>query len=268
MNTIRQPAVAGYFYPKNKSALLEQLNHLFESKYNLVQFNSNGFIAPHAGYVYSGDTAAASFSSIKDKSFKRAVILSPSHREYFPGISIYNGNAFATPLGINKLDEKFCDQLCEGSKNIFRSSLGHNLEHGIEVLIPFIQVKYGDIPIVPIVFGDQGDEYVAEISNRLKNLVDEDTLLIASSDLSHFYPAEIADKKDQLLADDVSSMDIQKLENDLRKRNCEACGYGPILTLMNVFEKDKSSVIQRTHSGYVSGDFSEVVGYLSAVFYN
>lgn len=271
MKTVREPAVAGMFYPANPSQLKDELHLLFESaKLNTKYNDVIGLVSPHAGYIYSGKTAAYGFNAVKGKNYKTVVIISPSHREYFPGISVYDGDTYRTPLGEVPINKKFSEELISNSKIIFEGIQGHRAEHAVEVQIPFLQVMFDDFNIVPVVMGDQHGIYVSELANRLSNLIDENTLIIASSDLSHFYSRKDADKLDSLIESRINNFEYDKLQTDLDTNKCEACGGGAIVAMMkasSIVKKKKSKVLNRTDSGYVTGDDTEVVGYLSAVVY-
>ncbi|MDP2303405.1 MAG: AmmeMemoRadiSam system protein B [Ignavibacteria bacterium] len=270
MKHIRKTAVAGLFYPSDKKELSDLINS-FYSGMGDPDFNRiTGMVAPHAGYIYSGLTAAHAFFQIKNKNYDTVIIISPSHREYFPGISIYNGDAYDTPLGELEVDKDFRKKLTEKSDDIFEGINGHRAEHGIEVELPFLIDAIGFPKIVPIVMGDQRKELVDELSQRLAPMLNEKTLVIASSDLSHFYTRKVADKLDSIAAEKISAFDTDGLQFDLDNKRCEACGGGPIIAMMKAclsFNSNKSKVLHRSDSGDITGDFREVVGYLSAVVY-
>lgn len=272
MKNIRQPAVAGLFYPSNSSELRNDILSLLSSAENeTVPANVFGIVSPHAGYIYSGHTAAFGFNLLKERNIDKVIIISPSHREYFPGISVYDGDAYQTPLGVVDVDKELAGKIVEGSKSIFFGREGHRQEHAVEVQIPFLQMVLNDFKIVPIVMGDQNKVFVNELANQISKAVDDKTVVIASSDLSHFYPKDKAYELDSIVAKHISEFDYEKLQNDLDTRKCEACGGGPIVALMRsaaLLGKKKSLILNRSDSGDVSGDNSEVVGYLSAAIYS
>ncbi len=271
MSRIRKPAVAGYFYPKETTTLRNQVIDLLESTEKSNGFkNIFGIIAPHAGYIYSGRTAAFVYNLVKYKEFKTVIIISPSHREYFPGISIYDGDAYLTPLGIVNINQTVSNLLADNSKVIFRGKQGHNQEHAVEVQLPFLQTVLPDFEIVPVVMGDQGKMFVDELAEQIAKVADEKTLIVASSDLSHYYSKQTANELDSIVSKRIAEFDYDRLQEDLDSRRCEACGAGAILSLMksaDKLSKRKAAVIHRSDSGDVSGDNNEVVGYLSAVIY-
>ena len=271
MTNIRTAQVAGYFYPANADVLKEQINLMLSisNKENKVE-NIFGIVAPHAGYTYSGKTAAYSYNQLKGKSYKRVVIISPSHSEYFRGISIYDGDAYETPLGKLEVDKEFSNKLTGSSKLIYLSSEGHRREHALEVQLPFLQSVIKDFKIVPVVMGDQTKKYVDELAMNLAQVVDDDTLVVASSDLSHFHTKDEANRLDSIVAERINNFDFENLQKDLDNHNCEACGGGPVIAMMKAAalkNNNHSAVLHRSDSGDVTGDAREVVGYLSAVVY-
>jgi len=173
-------------------------------------------------------------------------------------------------MGIVEVDKELRNKFIAESKNIFTGLAGHRAEHALEVQLPFLQFLYPDIKILPIVIGDQSKVFVDELAEKLAEVYDENTLIVASSDLSHFYTREQANKLDSIVAERITAFEYDKLQTDLEKRNCEACGGGAIVALMKAaakHNKTNAKVIHRSDSGDTTGDTSEVVGYLSAVVY-
>lgn len=272
MKNIREPAVAGMFYPASASKLKDEVQLLLDSYKPEENFqNVVGIVSPHAGYIYSGRTAAFAFNAASNKNYKTVVIISPSHREYFSGISIYDGDAYKTPLGNVPLNKEIIKLLTDEGKFIFEGLNGHRTEHAVEVQIPFLQIALKDFSIVPIVLGDQRKMFVDELAQKLAGVIDDETLIVASSDLSHFYTKEEADKLDSVVEKRIADFDYDGLQKDLETGKCEACGGGAIVAMMkaaDLFNKKKSKVLSRTNSGDVTGDNSEVVGYLSAAVFS
>jgi AmmeMemoRadiSam system protein B len=271
MKNVREPAVAGMFYPASPDQLEAEVRSLLESnKQSSGYQNILGIIAPHAGYLYSGNTAAAAYNTIRDQKFKTVVIISPSHREYFPGVSIFSGDAYKTPLGTVSVNKEMAGNLTAGEEFIFKGLNGHRNEHALEVQIPFLQVLLKNFSIVPVVIGDQRRMFVEGLADKLIRVVDNETLIVASSDLSHFFEKSEADKIDSVLERHLAEFDFEGLQNDLESERCRACGGGGIVALMiaaHKLNRRKLKVLSRTDSGDVTGDKSEVVGYLGAVIY-
>jgi len=268
---IRHQQVAGYFYPADKDKLQKDIAIMLQVAKPEKAFNNIfGIVSPHAGYMYSGKTAAFAYNLLKDKFYKTVIIISPSHAEYFPGISIYDGDAYETPLGIVEIDQVMVDKLVQNSKIISRGIQGHRKEHALEVQIPFLQTVLKNFKIIPIVMGDQSKMFVDELAEKISKVIDDNTLVVASSDMSHFYSSEEAERLDSVVEKRINEFDFEQLLKDLDDHECEACGGGPIAVMMKAASLkniDKSLVISRSDSGDVTGDKSEVVGYLSAVVY-
>lgn len=269
---VRHQQVAGYFYPAEKEKLSSDISSMLQAAKSEKSFSKIfGIVSPHAGYIYSGKTAAYAYNLLKNKKFKTVIIISPSHAEYFSGISIYDGDAYETPLGIVEIDQGITDKLVENSKLIFRGMQGHRREHALEVQIPFLQSVLKSFKIVPVVMGDQSKMFVDELAEKISKVVNDEVLVVASSDMSHFYTSEKADKLDSVVEKRINDFDFEQLLKDLDDHECEACGGGPIAAMMKAASLkniNKSVVINRSDSSDVTGDKSEVVGYLSAVVFN
>ena len=271
MNNVRPAQVAGHFYPANPDKLKKDIQLLLDITKPKEKIEKIfGIVSPHAGYIYSGKTAAHAYNLLIGKQFKTVVIISPSHSEYFPGISVFEGDAYETPLGILEVDSEYRGKLETDDGTIFNGYDGHRKEHALEVQLPFLQTVLQDFKIVPVVMGDQSHRNIDLLAKKLADVSDHETLIVASSDLSHFYDRKHADKLDSIVEKRVSEFDFESLQKDLETRNCEACGGGPIVALMKAAKLKNiqhSMVLHRCDSSDVTGDTKEVVGYLSAVVY-
>ncbi len=271
MKDIREPRVAGMFYPLDPT----ELEYKIKGFLNDVEIDTTfekvvGLVSPHAGYDYSGKTAAYGYKTIENKKYKNVIILSPSHREYFRGISIYSGDAYKTPLGTIPVNKEIREKLVSESEIIFEGLEGHKAEHALEVQLPFLQVMLQDFQLLPIVIGDQSIEFIYDLVDSLVKNIDDNTLLVASSDLSHFYSKAHAKVLDQVVINHINEYKFDELQEDLEKQRCEACGGGAIVAIMRALNEkniSNSKVLAYTDSGEMTGDNSEVVGYLSAVIY-
>lgn len=268
---IRHQQVAGYFYPADREKLKAELSLMLNVAKPEKSFNNIfGIVAPHAGYIYSGKTAAYAYNLLKGYHYKTVIIISPSHSEYFPGISIYDGDAYETPLGIVEIDQQISNAIVENSRILFKGIQGHRKEHALEVQIPFLQSVLKDFKIVPIVMGDQSRMFVDELAERISKVVNDETLVVASSDMSHFHSSDEADELDSVVEKRINNFDFENLLMDLDNHKCEACGGGPIAAMMKAASLkniNQSIVLSRSDSGDVTGDKTEVVGYLSAAVY-
>lgn len=269
---IRKPAVAGMFYPGDEKKLRSDLDQMF-SKATPFTINGKifGIVAPHAGYMYSGYVAAEAYKQLMHCSYDTVVVISPSHRDYFHGVSVYTGN-YLTPLGTVPVDKEVCDQLLSYAPLVKATELGHRDEHALEVQLPFLQVILNDFKLVPLVIGTQDRETCFRLGDILGEVLkDTQSLVVASSDLSHFYSHETAKKLDGIVARDVEKFDADQLFNDIQNKKCEACGAGPIVSTIVAAKHlgaHSAKVLSYHTSGEISGDYDEVVGYLSGIFYN
>lgn len=271
MSNVREPAVAGLFYAGDKDQLKSDVEILLAEAQNGKEYNNVfAIVAPHAGYVYSGKTAAYAYNTIKGKDYTRVIVLSPSHREYFQGNSIYLGDAYKTPLGEIEIDKEFREKLIHSGSMIFASSRGHQNEHALEVHLPFLQIVLNDFTLVPIVMGDQSESSINDLAEALAKNVDDQTLIVASTDLSHFYSKQKADELDSIVEKRITDFDYEKFQSDLDFENCQACGGGLVVTALKAASlcgRKHAEVLNRSDSGDVTGDPTEVVGYLSAVIF-
>ncbi len=266
---IRPPAVSGLFYPSDPTILTLDVDTLLEeAPAPALPGTPIALVAPHAGYAYSGPTAAAAYAALRKRPFRTAVIVAPSHREHFHGISVYDGDAYRTPLGLINVDIALREKLLAYKGMIKSSAMGHRDEHAVEVHLPFIQRINPDAKILPIVMGDQRPEYCRLLGDALAAISgDASTVLIASSDLSHFHPGSEARTLDAVAARHLSELQPMRLLDDVAHARCEACGAGPVAAVMTAalqLGAVRSTILHQCHSGDVTGDESRVVGYVSA----
>jgi len=278
MGQVRKPAVAGQFYTGDPVALTKELTGFFsKAKKEPIPGKIVGLIAPHAGYMYSGQVAAYAFKLLDGLSFGTVVVISPSHIAYFPGASVYNGGAYETPLGTIPIDTALAGKIADQNERISLSDKGHGFvgmrgEHSLEVELPFLQAVLGKFKLVAIVVGDQDYATSESLGQAMAAaLKGENALIVASSDLSHYHPYQEAVRLDNVVMDHVNSFDPKGLFRDISSGVCEACGGGPITATMIAAKglgADKAKVLQYANSGDVTGDKSGVVGYMAAVMYN
>ena len=269
---IRKSTASGSFYPADPDELRKQIDNFLNNVESLDLQNIKAIISPHAGYIYSGQIAAYSFKQVAGIKYDSVIIIAPSHAEYFDYASVYHGDAYETPLGSVKIDKDRANALTESNHRIQLSAFGHRDEHSLEVQLPFLQVIFGkDMSIVPVVIGNQSRENIEELGRIAGELFSDDNILIiASTDLSHYHPYNTASKLDDRVAGLIGSFDTGGLMEEFTSDKAEMCGGGPVLSAMMIsaaMRSDSSKIIKYANSGDVSGDRSAVVGYLSAVFY-
>ncbi len=268
---IRRPVVAGGFYPGSQKVLEEQVKEFLENVEIEKKFDDIlGIISPHAGYVYSGQCAAYGFKAIQQKDFETAVIIAPSHRFGNFRYSIGDFDEYLTPLGKIKVNKKLTKQLLDYDEFDFLP-LAHNSEHSLEVQLPFLQIVNSRAQIVPILLGNQSVENSRNLAKILAGLFSDKlatTVFIISSDLSHYHDSDTASNMDLELASRIETMQIEKVEKLFNEHRAEACGFGGILTLLHLAKDLHYTQVKNlkyTHSGEVSGDFKQVVGYLASI---
>lgn len=271
----RAPAVAGAFYSADAAQLNSHVDGLM-SRVEVPKIDGEvlALISPHAGYPFSGAVAAHSYAVVKGRHYKRVVIIGPSHVEAFGFSSVFDGESYATPLGKVLVDREFAKKLAASDRSIRLSSLGHKVqaqsEHAIEVQLPFLQRALGEFKIVPIVMGDPSYESSRALGMALERLLrnDHETLLVASSDLSHYHKYGDAVGKDQSLLNAIVQNDFLTVSRNLSLNVWEACGGAPIVTVMIAAQHMGGSaprLLKYANSGDVTGDKNRVVGYAALV---
>ena len=263
---MRQPTVAGQFYPLNPKALKKEVNRCF-SGIDISQRNVIGAVVPHAGYTYSGSVAAQSYAVLPEAD--TYIILGPNHTGLGSLVSA-SQETWSTPLGDIETDIELARSLAGSIVDL--DELAHNFEHSIEVQLPFLQHQFGnDFKILPICMGLQDEETAVEVGNEIARAVSESgkkVVIIASSDFTHYQPADIAHDVDQHLIEAILDMDVPEFYRRRAEKNISACGYGPIaamLTASNALGAKKASLLIYATSGDVTGDMSAVVGYAAII---
>jgi MEMO1 family protein len=279
--TIRRPAVASQFYEGDAEALKAQILSCFTSnlgpqKIPDTNLHSHprkvvGLICPHAGYIYSGPVAAHSYYELAiDGKPDTVVLLGPNHNDVGSGISIMREGKWQTPLGSVEIDSALADSILKETSIVDIDELGHRYEHSLEVQVPFLQFLYGNsVKIVPISFLMQDYESAAEVGRALVEALDAtNTVVIASSDMTHYKPATQAAAKDQAALKEVTALDAKGFYDIIQRQRISACGYIPITALITYANAvgAKAKLLAYHNSGDVSGDYSQVVGYAAVSF--
>jgi hypothetical protein len=273
---VRQSGVAGGFYPADPKVLTAMMDEML-AKASMPPITDPilAVVAPHAGYQYSGPVAAYTYAALKGRKYSRVVVIAPSHYESFDFTSIYEGDGYATPLGTVTVDKDFSRQLAKMSSTFKLSTRGHDptsagAEHALEVQLPWLQRVLGDFQLVPIVMGDQSYENSRALGVALAKLIHGgDTLIVASSDLSHYHPYDDAEKIDHKTLKALESWDYFSMSRNFQTRVWEACGGAPIVAAMIAAERmgaNQARVLKYLNSGDTAGDHSRVVGYSADVF--
>ena len=268
---IRKPAVSGLFYPSSHSELEHMINQMLAAVTKQTEAaNAFAIIVPHAGYVYSGQVAAYAYATLP-KHIQSVVLLGANHRlENYQGISIYDRGIFRTPLGDVEVDTQLCEKLKKKCPKLEFIPDAHLIEHSIEVQIPFLQKALPNVPIVPIVLSDYRVSTCEELALALYQTLDPDIhLVIASTDLSHYYPDYVATEMDAKAIQQIEKLDISNFIQLHESGQTELCGYGPVLTTLYYVKHHgqvNTHILKYAHSGEVSHDDSQVVGYVAVQF--
>jgi hypothetical protein len=271
---IKEPNVAGQFYPASKKELSQTIDH-FLSQAETEDLNGRiiALISPHAGYEYSGQVAAFGYKAIQGHQFETVIIIAPSHFVPFDGISVYDRGFFRTPLGDIQVDSKLASALIREEEKIYFYPAAFEREHSLEVQLPFLQKILVDFKIVPVVMGSPSYENCNILSRALSNVIkdiNENILLIASTDMSHYHPYQEAARIDRLTLSFIEEFDIRGLYDKLRWGQVELCGAGPVIATM-LFARhrgaDSIKILKYANSGDTSGQKDRVVGYTSAILY-
>lgn len=257
---IRQPAVAGLFYPGDPRELAAQVDHLLAAATVSLEQQPKALIVPHAGYIYSGTTAAAAYAALAPwaDQIKRVILLGPTHRVAVRGMALPESDAFATPLGTVNIDTQAVAALAQ-LPQVIRSDRVHAQEHSLEVHLPFLLRTLGDFTLLPLAVGDAAPEAVAEVLERLWG--GPETLIVVSSDLSHFLPYAAAQQ-----VDDDTCRHILALDEHLHPE--QACGAFPINGLLLAAQRHhlQADLLALCNSGDTAGDKHRVVGYAAFTF--
>ncbi|HVU47781.1 MAG TPA: AmmeMemoRadiSam system protein B [Terracidiphilus sp.] len=286
---LRPAGAAGVFYPADPAELTAMMDKMLpQASTQTVDGQIVAVVAPHAGYEYSGPVAAYTYAALKGHRYARVVVIAPSHYEAFDFASVYDGDGYVTPLGTVPVDKIFARELAKMSTSIQLSERGHKAtrhgaEHAIEVQLPWLQHVLGSFTLVPVVMGDQSYQSSRALGIALEKLIREehlrnkenpgqaagDTLIVASSDLSHYHTYAEAEKIDHKTLSALEAWDYLNMSRNFETRIWEACGGAPIVAAMIAAERlgaNRAQVLDYANSGDVTGDRTRVVGYSADIF--
>lgn len=259
MSVVREPAVAGRFYPEDPGELRALVNGLLEGVTPGAEVAPKALVAPHAGYIYSGAVAASAYSRLLPyrDTYRRVVLLGPCHRVPVAGMAVSGAEAFRTPLGDVPVDRETVAELEAKGIRVFEPS--HQYEHSLEVQLPFLQTVLGKFSIVPVVVGEARPQAVASLLESLWG--GPETLIVVSSDLSHYLEYDAARVQDSTTCRRIEHLDFQ-IDHD------DACGATPLRGLMLAAKRRgmRVSTLDLRNSGDTEGDRDFVVGYGAWMF--
>ena len=257
--SIRKAVVSGSFYPDTKEEILKYINHFNSIDVNIKTFEDiKAIIVPHAGYIYSGFTANLAYKLVSKKDIKRVVVFGPSHRVYLKGASVALYDEYETPLGNLKIDKEFSQNLID-KYDFLDFNIECEFEHSTETQAPFIKHYFGDVQLVELVYGEIDYKDLSKVINEI--LFNSDNFVVISTDLSHFYTLEEAQKKDNICLNAIDKKDLDLFDY------CEACGKTGVKAIINWAIKNnyETKVLNYCTSADVTKDKSRVVGYTTAL---
>ena len=261
---MRKPAVAGQFYPSSPERLKLELENCFEGLKIKEDKSVVGAVCPHAGYVYSGRTAAHSYAVIPH--VETYVILCPNHTGYGSAVSL-STDTWLTPLGRLEVDMEFVDALPKHIIDL--DEVAHLHEHSLEVQLPFLQYRFGgSFKIVPICLGLQDQETASEVGMEIREAIETTgrrVVVIASSDFTHYMPHEVAKKNDLYVIEAILNLDPDEFYRRLGEIGASVCGYGAIASMIYAVGDGRAELLDYSTSGEITGDYRSVVGYASIV---
>ena len=264
---IRQPVVAGQFYPDSPSQLKEMIRGMVDDKAEKEEVI--GLISPHAGYIYSGPVAGATISRIKFKD--TFIIIGPNHTGMGRPLSIMTEGVWKTPLGEVEIDSELAKQILATSSYLEEDSGAHQYEHSIEVQIPFLQYFKKDFRLVPIMLAYSTTATYKEIGKELAKAIKDlnrQVVIIASSDMTHYEPQESAQWKDTQAIEAILDLDEDELLKRVDKLRISMCGYAPAVSLISAAKElgaKRAELVRYQTSGDITGDYISVVGYAGVI---
>ena len=266
---VRKPAVAGQFYPRPRQALEKQIAGLVEEKTEKI--DAIACILPHAGYIYSGRVAGQTVSSIKIKD--SIILLGPNHTGYGRNYSIMTEGSWETPLGQIRVDSPLAKEILAGSELLKEDPLAHVYEHSLEVELPFLQYFKPDFKIVPITFMSDNIEELKQIGTAVAHSLEnrkENSLIVASSDMTHYESQTEAEFKDKEAIDAILQLDTDTLIKKIRDLNISMCGWAPVVVMLQAAKllgAKNATLVKYETSGAATGDTESVVGYAGVIIY-
>lgn len=278
---IRSPVVAGAFYPGSSKRLSQMVDEfLGQAKKISLPGRIVALIAPHAGYVYSGKTAGWAFKQLEGSKVNTVFLLGPTHRAYFPGVSIYGGDGYRTPLGVVPVDKKLASWIREQDGRFNYYPRAHAQEHCLEVELPFLQKVLKDFEIVPMVIGEADRDSLETLGKVLAEAMKRETraVIVCSTDMTHFPPYEDANRIDKETLEAIKTIDLDKVVAVRKKYirgivpnlSCTLCGENAVLATMKAAEilgVNQVEILHYSNSGDIPiGDKNRVVGYGAVVF--
>ena len=266
---LRQPAVAGRFYPSAPDELARQVESFCAGPRDAVPRRALACMVPHAGYMYSGHVAGAVYAQLELP--RRVILIGPRHFPRGAAQAILSEGAWQTPLGQAEIDTDLAAELKCACAALVEDDIAHRAEHALEVQLPFLQILAGEFRFVPIALGAVHYPVLELLGKALAEVVSrqrEPVLLIASSDMNHYESDEITRRKDALAMERILALDPHGLYDTVRRESISMCGYGPAVSMLiaaNVLGAQRAELVRYATSADASGDRDQVVGYAGII---
>jgi len=270
---IRKPVCSESWYDSRKDALSQQLDQFLEQAQGqrVPHEGIVALIAPHAGYVYSGLVAAHAYRLVQGQDYETVIIIGTSHRYAFRGCSIYPRGGYETPLGVAEIDEELAAKIAKLTGFKYHAK-AHSEEHSVEMQVPFIQKTLPKAKIVPIVMGSPSDKTISSLAQAFADSFgDRKVLIVASTDLSHFFSKQKANRVDSETTALIQDLDTDEIIKKMARNENIMCGGGPVSSVL-LFAKNSGNphveILKYLDSSHAGGPESRVVGYAAAAVYS
>jgi len=269
VTTVRHPAVAGRFYPRDEKSLREDVRTYLGQTAEAKPIRALGCIVPHAGYMYSGHVAGAVFAKLEIP--KVCLVMCPNHTGMGRALAIVSEGAWGTPLGNVPIDSAFAADLKQRCPLLHEDSAAHRGEHAAEVELPFLQMLQPQLQFVPIALGTGQFEHLAQLGDAIADVIathNGDVLIVASSDMNHYESDAVTRVKDRSAIEPILRLDARALYDVVMQQDISMCGFGPAVAMLNAAKKlgaTSAELVKYATSGDVSGDRDLVVGYAGVI---
>jgi AmmeMemoRadiSam system protein B len=267
--TVRCPAVAGRFYPREKDSLREEVHTYLSQSPEPELVRAVGCIVPHAGYIYSGHVAGAVFAAVQIPQL--CLVLCPNHTGMGRALAIVSEGAWETPLGDVPIAGAFAAALKQRCPLLHEDSAAHRGEHAVEVELPFLQMRQPQLTFVPIALGTGRFEVLEQLGDAIADVIaahSGNVLIVASSDMNHYESDAITRVKDQSAIEPILRLDARALYDVVTTENVSMCGFGPAVAMLTAAKKlgaTSAELVKYATSGDISGDRDLVVGYAGVI---
>ncbi len=266
---LRRPAVAGYFYPSDSEELFEDVRNYTKS--SITEKKAIGIVSPHAGYMYSGPVAGKTFSAVSVP--ETVILIGPNHTGMGSDAAIICSGKWLIPGAEIEINSEIANALLKNFNDLEEDTIAHSREHSLEVQLPFLYYKNKNFKLVPVCLSYHNFNFCNELGESIGETIKksgEDILIVASSDMTHYEPHEIAKEKDKLAINEILNLSPRELYNVVTEQRITMCGVIPVVTMLcaaRYLGAKKGELIHYQTSGDTSGDYSQVVGYAGIAIY-